>query len=114
MQIQGIVGQPSAQSIGPGNTPTIRSGQLGDVIVSELHGRFYETAYRGNMYFIGHGAPLALTSNTATTSNTTTPILGIWNPPTSTVNAVILQMALQKGNKYTKSYIKLLIYCLLI
>ena len=97
MQIQGIVGQPSAQSIGPGNTPTIRSGQLGDVIVSELHGRFYETAYRGNMFFVGHGAPFALTANTATTNNTTTPILGIWNPPTSSVNAVILQMALQNG-----------------
>ena len=40
MLIQGSVGQPSTTSIPAGTTPTMRQGQLGDVIVSELHGRF--------------------------------------------------------------------------
>jgi hypothetical protein len=96
MLIQGQVGAP-AGSNAPGATPAIRQGQLGDLVVSELHGRFYEQAYRNNMFFYGHTAPFALTANTVSNGASTTPILGIWNPPTSTVNAVVLQMALQNG-----------------
>jgi hypothetical protein len=36
----------------------------------------------------------ALSANTITLNNTTTPILGVWNPATSSVNLVILQAAL--------------------
>ena len=50
MLIQGQVGPTSAQSTSPGSTPPVRLGQLGDVIVSELHGRYYETGYRRAMY----------------------------------------------------------------
>ena len=47
MLIQGQVGAPSNQaSIAPGVTPPIRMGQLGDVVISELHGRYYESNYR--------------------------------------------------------------------
>ena len=92
MLLQNQVGQPAAA----GNNALLngRSGQLGDQIVSELHGRYYETTYRGNSYFSGHGSLLALSANTITLTATTTPILGVWNPLSNTNNLVILQAAL--------------------
>lgn len=85
---QNIVGQPSAA--GNNAITNARAGQLGDSIVSELHGRFYETTYRNNTYFTG-STLTALTANTITLTSTTTPILGVWNPATNTNNLVILQ-----------------------
>ena len=93
MLIQGQVGPTSAQSVGPGSNPVIRQGQLGDVIISELHGRFYEANYRGNVYCDG----MALTSisnstyTVATLGPTVTPIAGVWNPSASSANLVIMQ-----------------------
>ena len=85
MLIQGQVGQPTTSSIAPGTTPAIRQGQLGDVIVSELHGRYYETTYRRNMY------TAALTSGTATSAalSTTNTGLLLLNPSYSQVNLVL-------------------------
>ena len=97
MLIQGQVGPTSTQSVTPGATPPVRMGQLGDVIVSELHGRFYEQTYRGAV-FSGGIASLTSISNatftSATTGATATPILGLHNPTGSTVNCVVLQATL--------------------
>ena len=93
MLIQGQVGAP-AQSYGNSANPTLRQGQLGDVIVSELHGKWYETAYRGNLYSVGMTST-ALSANTITLTATTTPIVGVWNPTTSTVNLVLAKAKLQ-------------------
>lgn len=70
-----------------------RQGRLGDLIVSELHGRFFEQTLRGNVYSIGSGVT-ALSANTISLTSGTTPIVGVWNPPASPVNLVILQIAL--------------------
>lgn len=70
-----------------------RMGRAGEGVVQELHGRFYEQTYRGNMFSIGCG-PTALSANTITLTASTTPILGVWNPSTSTVNLVITQASL--------------------
>lgn len=95
MQLFGQVGAPS-QSLGVGSTNVpFRQGQLGDMVVSELNGRFYEQAYRGNLYSAGTLAVNALSANTITLTATATPILGVWNPSTSTANLVILQASLQ-------------------
>lgn len=90
---QGSVGPVIVQDgvIAPGG---IRQGRLGDGIISELHGRFYEQVFRGNVYSAGCNVT-ALSANTITTTAPTTPILGAYNPPTSTVNLVMLQLALQ-------------------
>ena len=80
-----------------------RAGRQGDQIVSELHGRFYEQAYRGNVYSNGLAALTALSANTITLTATTTPILGIYNPLGSGVNAVVLQAALAAGINNTSS-----------
>src|SRR6267154_1528373 len=78
-----------------GNTaqPPLRSGTLGDAIVSELHGRFYEQCFQGNLFSNGVTAT-ALTANTITLTATTTPILGVWNPHSSTANLVLSQAGL--------------------
>jgi hypothetical protein len=96
MQVQTQVGPiATTASIAPGTVAAMRSGNLGDVIVSELHGRFYEQAYRGNVYTGGINALTALSANTITLTATTTPILGVWNNLSNSVNLVILQASLQ-------------------
>lgn len=89
---QNIVGQPNAASANA--IMNGRSGQLGDQIVSQLHPRFYESNYRGNMFFGGHTALTALSAATITLTATTTPILGLWNPSNNTSNLVLVRAAL--------------------
>jgi hypothetical protein len=89
MLIQGSVGQPSTTSIQPGTTPTIRQGQLGDVIVSELHGRYYETAYRRNLFNAAVQGTGITTSAGLVTGYTG---LALTNPTTSTVNLVLTKV----------------------
>jgi len=91
---QTMGGQVGSILSGDNTYPPIRQGRQGDVIVSELHGRFYEQVFRGNVYSIGSGAT-ALSANTITLTASTTPIVGVWNPSTSLVNLVILQCGCQ-------------------
>ena len=74
-----------------------RGGRQGDQIVSELHGRFTEQTLRGRLFSNGTTGLTALSTNTITLTATTTPILGIFNPPSSGVNAVVLQASLAAG-----------------
>lgn len=90
MQFNTLVG---IQNLADGAQPIARSGKQADTMVSELHGRFYEQNYRGNL-FSGGVSLTALTANTISLTASTTPILGVFNPPTSQVNLVILQAAL--------------------
>ena len=85
MIIQGQVGQPTISTLSAGTTPPVRQGQLGDVIVSELHGRYYETAYRRNMY------TATLTAGTTTSAALSTTFTGLLllNPNNSPVNIIV-------------------------
>lgn len=82
------------QNLGDGAQPVARSGKQADTMVSELHGRFYEQTYRGYLFSDGKTFT-ALTANTTTLTASTTPILGVYNPGSSTVNVVVLQAALE-------------------
>ena len=89
MIIQGQVGAlATAASLPSGQQTIVRQGNMGDIIVSELHGRYYETAYRRAMYLAAN--PTGVTT-TATTSGSTTAIIGIniSNPINSPVNIVL-------------------------
>ena len=89
MITQGQVGTlNSTVSLSPGVQTNTRLGNMGDAIVSELHGRYYETVYRRAGYVAAN--PTGVTT-TATTSGTTTAIVGInlSNPINSPVNLVI-------------------------
>lgn len=85
MQITGYVGQPAKQA--DGTQPLLRAGNQGDLIGSDLHGRYYEQAYRGNLFSVANQAAVS----TSTTLNTTFTGLSIANPAGSGVNLVLLQ-----------------------
>jgi hypothetical protein len=95
IEVYGQVG-PSALSAGDGANIEVRQGRSGEMVVQELHGRFYEQTYRGNVYSGGMTLTSisAATFTSATTGATATPIAGVWNPAGSQVNAVLLQAAL--------------------
>lgn len=82
---------PNYQQIGPvvgsdGSQFPIRAGRQGDQIVSELQGRYYEQASRGNLFsvFAIVTAPVIF----STAAGTGGPL--IWNPPTSGKNVCVL------------------------
>ena len=98
--LQAFVGQVGPTTQADGNTPAIRLGRSAEVVVDELHGRFYETTYRGNTFTGGMQLTsisnatfgvAAATSATLATAAASTPIIGLWNPLASSVNAVLLQ-----------------------
>lgn len=51
MFITGLVGPPvTTQSLAPNSEAKVRQGNMGDLIVSELHGVCYEAAYRRTLF----------------------------------------------------------------
>jgi hypothetical protein len=98
MLIQNQVGPvTSIASMSAGTQVPGRAGNMGETIISKLHGDFYEANYQGKLFSTGTTAAVALTSTTATATGltaTATPILGIYNPSGSGYNAVILQTVL--------------------
>jgi hypothetical protein len=92
--IQGAVGVQN--NVDSSALITTRMGKQGELNVSELHGRFYEQTYRANVFSGG----MTLTSinnatfTSATTGATATPIVGVWNPASNSVNLVVLQATL--------------------
>lgn len=86
-----IEGRSGPSNIGDGFSVAARLGRQGDLIVTQLHPRFYESNFRGNVFSFGTTGITALSANTITLTATTTPILGVWNPPGSGVNVVILK-----------------------
>lgn len=92
-----VSGQVGEQFPSDGSGLVFRQGKTGEQIVSELHGRFYEQNYRGHVFSDGHATVQAITASTyniGTLTASATPILGLWNPNTSTVNAVLLYAVL--------------------
>jgi hypothetical protein len=94
MLIQNQVGPlATTASITSGLQTPQRAGNLGDTIVSELHGRYYETTYRRAMFTAGVSTVIA----TATTASPTTTITGaqvLYNPIGSTVNLVLNKVSM--------------------
>lgn len=83
MQLQGYIGNFAKTADGQG--PVVRQGNQGELMVSELHGRYYEQALRGNMYRVANQAAVTTTAGLATTFTG----LAISNPAGSGVNAVL-------------------------
>jgi len=90
MELQVDVGP---QVVADGTNPTLRGGRSGEAIVQQLHGRYFEQAFRGSLFSIGC-APTALSAATIALTSSGQPIVGVWNPLASGVNLVILQAAL--------------------
>ena len=90
MIIQNIVGQPAA---GANNAILSgRSGQLGETIMQELHGRYYETTYRNNSFLLSVSTAAAVTAYSGGAGGT--PMLALFNPTGSGRNAVINKVSI--------------------
>lgn len=89
-------GQAGPRAITDGSNEDVRLGRTAEVIVQELHGRFYEQTVRGAVFSDGMG--LTSISNATFTvggiAATTTPVVGVFNPSTSTVNVVVIEATL--------------------
>lgn len=90
---QAVVGPAAVASVPVNSVVNLRAGQLGDLITSDAHSRYYEANYRGNVYFFG-GQDTALAAANATATGLTAtakPIIGVYNPAASPVNLVIMK-----------------------
>lgn len=90
-----VSGQVGPQQLGDGvTTNPLRQGRLGDVIVSELHGKYYEQTARGNVFSLA----LAATSSTIAAGNINAAAaaastqFALWNPSGSGVNVSLLKV----------------------
>lgn len=88
MMIQTIVGgmNPNSSILPQVQVPQ-RSGQLGDVILSELQPKYYEQGYRGNIYNVAMQSPTYLSDQVNVIYNG----LCLSNPLTSGVNVALLK-----------------------
>ena len=77
-----ITGQVGPSILSDGSNHPVRQGKTGELVVSALGGSFYELASRGLVWRSGMGQT-ALSANTISSSATTTPIIGLWNPENS-------------------------------
>lgn len=84
MQLQMDVGP---QILADGSLATLRGGKTGELIVSELQGRYYENSYRNNTFYAVNSAAQAL----SLASTTTYTGLTVANPTASGKNLVLLE-----------------------
>jgi len=91
-----VQGQAGPRSVSDGSIEEVRLGRTAELIVQELHARYFETNFRGAVFSDGMG--LTSISNATYTVGgigaTTTPVAGVWNPTTSGVNLVIIEATL--------------------
>jgi len=89
MLTQGQVGPIAiSTSLNPGVQPAMRLGNMGDSIITELQGRYYENSYRGAAY--RYGIVSITTPAGLIASGTPFTGSGLYNPPGSGVNMVLL------------------------
>lgn len=91
--VSGLVGQASYQD---GVTPfAARLGRQGELMGSDLHGRGYEQAFRGNVFVSDSDAVTLAAANTTKGALATVKLInGFFNPANSGKNAVILKASL--------------------
>lgn len=61
-----IQGQVGPQTLYDGNSEDFREGRTGEFIVQELHGRYYEQAFRANVFCGANSAAQATSTSSAT------------------------------------------------
>lgn len=81
--------QATTSSLSAAQIVTARGGNMGDLITSELHGRYYEATYRGTVFSAGNQAAAA-TVALGTLANTG---LVLSNPVGSGKNIVLLKLS---------------------
>lgn len=87
------VGPQTTVGFGVGTQQPLRGGKFGDMIVSELHGRYYEQVYNKNVFSVASQAVATTTVGLATTYTG----LCLSNPINSPVNLVLLKASLMQS-----------------
>ena len=79
---QGQIGKMTGANL------TASFGEYQETLVSELQPRYYELAYRSQIYVaaVAAAAPTAYTGAAGGT-----PLIGVWNPPSSGKNLIMIQ-----------------------
>lgn len=86
----GAVGAPSNTSATDGSNQPLLQGKAGEAVVTELHGKWYTSAYRNRVFMsAGAAAGLSLVISSATAVNTT-----LYNPLGSGVVAELITLNL--------------------
>src|SRR5436305_9817182 len=85
--------QVGQQFLADGAINTQRSGKQGDTVCSELHGRYYEQAYRGNIFHVG----IQTVATTTVGLNATYTGLCLSNPVGSPVNLALLKCTMMQS-----------------
>ena len=81
------------QTYSDGSNPTARAGKTGEAVIQQLHGRYYEQAVRGNIFYVASQAVVTTTVGL----NTTYTGLVISNPVNSGINAVLLKASMMQS-----------------
>jgi hypothetical protein len=84
----GQVQAPSNTSAADTSNTPILQGKQGELVATQLHGKYYTQAYRGNL-FIGSSAIGGVVTGAY---NTTSQTFGLWNPAGNTKNAVLVSL----------------------
>ena len=88
MQTFNLTGQTTNTSLPQGGQQQPRGGKLGETVMQELHGRYYETTYNKAMFSAANQA--AMTTSAALTTTYTG--LSLSNPINSNVNLVLCKV----------------------
>lgn len=88
-----IQGQAGTQTVPSGQVAPLRLGLAADLIMSELHGRYYEQTVRGKMF---HVATQALVTTTVGLATTYTGLV-LSNPITSGVDLVLNKASMMQS-----------------
>jgi hypothetical protein len=83
MRIEGLIGPAT---LGDGSVASPRMSKSGEAIVSELHGKYYEQAYRGNLFWATMTAGVILPAAGATAAN----VMTLANPAGSGKNLSLI------------------------
>lgn len=92
MQITTNIGQPGKVADGSNNVAA-RGGNLGELVVQELHGKYYEQAYRKNTFYVATQAVVTTTVGLATTYTG----LVLSNAPGNTVNLALVRATMMQS-----------------
>lgn len=88
-------GQVGQGSYADGSTPPLRLGRQQDLIVSQLHGKYYEQVSRGNVFHLGvTWTTVIAAGNLASAAAAAATQFAIWNPSTNNKNISLLRLTL--------------------
>lgn len=85
--IQGIVNPPSSTSAQDGANPLVLQGKAGELVKTDLHGKWYTAAYRGRV-FSGSVAAVTLPTNASNLVS----VFSLFNPANSPVNVELISL----------------------